>query len=444
MRIELALLFLCTGCVSARTASDIDRVHELSRMPIPAEASNDDDVRTDPDPNVHAMLAKPIDVETAVRVALVGNRELRATLRALGVPRGRLVQAALLPNPILQFDVRSSENRSLPLQVDLFAAYDLKKLALTPMAASVARAELESARFRAAAAVLALGREVRVAFFDLLAAEQRLTASTRSLDALAAARDATKALFDSGNVPELDWRSQAAAYESARAAHSMRELERLDAREHLQTLLGLHGEDTSWTTATSLAEPPSAIDVPADLEQRAVTANLDLAARKQGLEALARKTGLTRLEGLIPDLTGDVHGKQNLNAWEIGGGATFTVPMFDRKQGELAADEAEFDAELERWIGAAIGVRSSARVARNHVRTNWERAMHHRNVVLPALRSALEQSVLQYNAMRLNVLQVLQARREELEGELAYAEALRDYWRARAELDALLAGAGGR
>ena len=48
--------------------------------------------------------------------------------------------------------------------------------------------------------------------------------------------------------------------------------------------------------------------------------------------------------------------------------------------------------------------------------------------------------MLQYNAMQIGVFQLLQARREQLDAELAYIEALREFWTAKAAVDALLAG----
>jgi outer membrane protein TolC len=42
--------------------------------------------------------------------------------------------------------------------------------------------------------------------------------------------------------------------------------------------------------------------------------------------------------------------------------------------------------------------------------------------------------------MQLGVFQLLQARREQLDVELAYVETLREYWSAAAALDTLLAG----
>jgi outer membrane protein TolC len=116
------------------------------------------------------------------------------------------------------------------------------------------------------------------------------------------------------------------------------------------------------------------------------------------------------------------------------------VPVFDRKQGTLRAQEAQFDSALERYQGLAIQLRSAAREARARVLSAHKRAERYQTVIVPAQAKVMEHSLLQYNAMQLGVFQLLEARRAELEVALDYTDTLREYWSAQAELDALLAG----
>jgi hypothetical protein len=59
---------------------------------------------------------------------------------------------------------------------------------------------------------------------------------------------------------------------------------------------------------------------------------------------------------------------------------------------------------------------------------------------LPGQNHVTEQSLLQYNAMQLGVFQLLAARRDQLDAQLAYVETLREYWSDVAEIEALLQG----
>src|SRR4051812_570589 len=53
---------------------------------------------------VHQLLAQPLTAITAVRIALLNNRELQASFEDLGVSQGVLLGASLLPNPRVSGD----------------------------------------------------------------------------------------------------------------------------------------------------------------------------------------------------------------------------------------------------------------------------------------------------------------------------------------------------
>lgn len=392
--------------------------------------------------DVRELLKRPLNVEAAVRIALLNNRELRATLREMGIARGRLIQAGLLPNPTVELELLPERNT----QVELRLEYDITNALLAPVKARAIAPELDAARYRVAAAVVQLGYDVRVAFYMLQAAEQRLMMAQQVFDGAAAGRDAAKAMFEAGNINELDVASQEVAYQKTRIVVAQMELEVALAREQVQRLFGVHGAQTNWTIEHQLAPAPRTAEISQTLERDALGVNLGMLETKQRLESLARRTGATSLEGWVPDVSIDVHGlKGNPDAaadqqWQVGGGVSVGVPLFDRRQGLVVELRAEFDALMERYYGMAVDLRSGTREIRARVSSSHARAIHYQEVILPAQRKVLEQTLLQYNAMQLGVFHLLEARAQLLELELSYIETLREYWCAMAELDALLAG----
>lgn len=439
-RHAIAAALLAGGCASTSTGADLERVRELVRLTdLAIEADHGAPAE------VRELLRRPIDAEAAVRIALLNNRELRASLHELGVARGRLVQAGLPANPELEIEALPERDTTLELRIE----YDITSLLVAARRSDAAGAELEAERFSTAGEVVQLGYEVRSAFYDLQAAEQRLEAAARALDAFAAARDAAEALLEAGNIPELDAASRIAAFERARISVAELELAAAERKERLQRLLGLHGEATAWRPAGRLPPVPEALALPEDLEAKAIRASLDLAETKHRLDALAHRTGVARVEGWVPDIAVDVHslyghpeeetaGDDSL--WRFGAGVSLTLPFFDRKQGDLRAYEAQFDALAERYEGLAVELRSATREARARLVSAHGRALQFQRVILPAQARVFEQTLLQYNAMQRGIFELLQARRDQLEVELAYADTLREYWSASAALDALLAG----
>jgi outer membrane protein, heavy metal efflux system len=443
MRTELLLVTaLLAGCASRSVRSDVARVREISQASVLPRVDGDE-VEAASHADVRPLLEKPLSADVAVRIALLNNRALRAELRGLGVSRGRLLGAGLIANPVFEVELLPERDSDLELRVE----YDISSLVLAPLAAKAAGAELEAARLTVAGEVVRLGYRVRAAYYAVQAAQKRLAVAEQTLDALTAGRDAAAALLAAGNVPALDVSRQIVAYERARIDVARLELALADAREHMQRLLGLHGSETRWTLASDFAEIPEEVESDGDVEQRAISASLDLKAIHSRLEAAGRRTGLARAGAALPEIEVDFHAlranedhQADSKEWRYGGGVAVGVPLFDRRQGVRRVAEAEFDALLERQQGLAIEIRSYARELSNRVRSTHARARTYASTLVPAQRTVLEQTLLQYNAMQLSVFELLAARRSQLEIELAYVESQREYWDARAQLDALFAG----
>ncbi|MGK4007595.1 TolC family protein [Sorangium sp. So ce1036] len=446
---SLALLF-AAGCAAPSATADLARIRDLSSAELPESAAAEEDL----DPGaadaraISEQLRRPLTVDAAVRVALLNNRALRAALKEVGVARGNLAQAGALPNPELELEITPQQEGLEHAHVGLSAEIDLTAAILAPLHERAARSEHEAARYRSAGEVVELGYRVRAAFYAVQAAQQRLVIANRAVDAFAAARDAARALFEAGNVPELDVATQEAGYEEARVTAAQMELELLERRERLQRLLGLSGAATAWTIEAAIPEAPEALATPSRAEARAIRASLELADLRRRLEAAARRAGALRAGGWLPDMSVGVHGERELGAsdeahahpWVIGAGVTLSLPIFNRQQGAVAAQTAAFDSLLERYHGLAVDLRSAAREARSRLASAHARARHYRRVILPARKRVLEQTLLQYNAMHVGVFELLAARRAELDAELAAVETLREFWTAKAAFDALLAG----
>lgn len=437
----LAVALLATGCFGSSIRGDLGRVRDLARLPT---ASDLDGSRVAAEAaEVAAVLAGPLDVEAAVRAALLGNRELRATLRELGVERGLLVQAGLLPNPTVEVEVMPEVNSEVALRLEV----DLTGILLAPLKSSAARSELDAARFRAAAAVVATGFEARAAFWSFVAAEEKLKLGQRSLEAFAAARDAADALGRAGNVPDLQIAAEAAAYEDARLSVAALELERTRARERLHRLFGVHGAATEWRARGGLPPLPVAPPVLDDLESAAVDRSLELSELRSRLQAHGKRADLARASKLVPDAAVDVHvlaggdlRSHTGRDYQVGAGIKLGLPVFDQGQGLAKAHEARFDGELERFHGAAAGVRSSARLLKAEVESAFARARHVDATLLPARKRVTREAVLQSSAMQIGVFTLLAAKRAELEAEMARVDAVRDYLVAVGAAEALRSG----
>lgn len=445
MRAEIWSSLFLVGCASTSTHSDLERVAGLSRVAeLPALQALDPALDTSPE--VRSRLTRPLDAEGAVQIAILQNRELRARLHELGITRGELVQAGLLANPEVEVELLPERDTALELRVE----HDLASLLLAPLRADAAKPLMEAARLRLAGDVVQLGFEVRSAFVALQAAEAQLERARTWLESFTLERDTKTALHSAGNIRALDLTTAIRELERSKIEVAELELVRFERREALHRLLGLHGEETTWTLARRLPEVPELTPATETIERRAIEANLELAALQSELQAFDRSSTVLALEAWLPSLHVDVHalhgvpedrpGATEDSTWRWGGGISLTLPLFDRKQGARLTLEARRSALALRRAQAAVEVRSLAREAKARQLAAWARAHQYDAVILPTTERILDEALRQYNAMQLDVFGLIELRRRQLETELESIEARRLYWTAEAALEALLSG----
>jgi outer membrane protein, heavy metal efflux system len=436
-------LCLLAGCPSPATSPDMQAVADRTRVPLPKLSAGE--VSDAPPEDIKKLLARPLDAEASVRVALLNNRELRADLRSLGIARGQMIQEGVLPNPRVELELQPEQYSSIELRVE----YNLTKLLLAPMKSGAAEHSLESARYQAAGAVLLLGYQVRASFAAVQAATQKLTLEKNMLETFAAAHEAALAIAQAGNTATLEVAQQELAYEKNRLLVSQAELTLMRAREALHRVLGVHGADTAYQVSPAFSPLPQGADfASADLEREALRANVDVQSQREELLALGKKTGVARTVGFLPDVEVDLHVLRRTEDrpttssadYRFGGGVSVGLPIFDRMQGTRVSLEAQFDAALERYYGSAVRVRSTARELGAHWVSARRRALHIEQKVLPAQRRVVAQTLLQYNAMQLGVFHLLSARQAELETEGMLVDTLAEFWTADAALRALREG----
>jgi cobalt-zinc-cadmium efflux system outer membrane protein len=383
------------------------------------------------------ILSKPLNAESAVKLALLNSAELQAAFEELGVARADLVSALRLPNPVAEGSVRFRKQQSATL--DFAVTEDLTQLIFLPLRNGVAQAELDAAKLAVAARAMDLVLQVRAAFYGYLADRQTLEFRETVLKALQASAAVAQELHDAGNVTDLDRESEQVLYDEARINYAGAETALGASRERLSTLMGLWGTGSNWQVEGHLNDPPP--DQPlADLESTAIERSLDLAIIKHRFTAAARRSNLARAEGWLPELKGGVTAEREEKEWSYGPLAEVQVPLFYQGQGAVDRGRAEMRRQQQLFKARAVQIRAAARTTALRVAAARDRANYIKTVLLPARERILNQTQLQFNAMSVSVFQLLLARREEVEAARSYVDSLRDYWIAQAEAEQLRSG----
>src|SRR5262245_15007393 len=287
----VALCVAAGGCVKVPRGAGFDDVQRsLSARTAARAVWRDESSAEAIDARVRELLASDLTAESAVEIALVNSPAIQATYERLGIAQADLVQAGLLPNPVLHASIRFGVDGPGP-GWELSLLQDFIRMLEVPLRKRVAAAEFEAAKLEVAQAVIDLAANVKAAFYALQGAEQMLELRQTVTRATQLSADIATRQHEAGNITDHDLASERALAEDARVDVARAESDVLADREELNALLGLWAANTGWKIARRL--PP----LPADeidrkgLEARAVSQRLDLAALRQQGEAQARFLG---------------------------------------------------------------------------------------------------------------------------------------------------------
>ena len=388
--------------------------------------------------NTSITVSGPISVDRAVQIAMSNNRALLAAFEEVGLARGDLVEAGLLPNPNFAGRVRWTESSS-STNPELALTWDVMEVIRRSKRRNASRADLDRAAFEASDRAMEFAARVRTAYYDLQASEQVRRMRVEVHRAAKATVELAQRRRAAGNINELENAVEQSVYQDARVDLLRSETTVKLARTSLAGLMGVAAADTSWSVTDELPQIPAADPSIDSLEAVAMTGRFDLLAARKQVEASQHDVSYHK-SYWMPTLEVGVDAERDFDGeWAYGPVLEMALPLFDRGQGNV--DRA--NAQLRQAEYAAAAVETSVR---NDVRTAWERLQAFRSVVeiyrddvIPTREKVVAESQRHYNFMLVGPVALLHAKRDEIDAYQKYIEAVRDYWTARAELERAVA-----
>jgi outer membrane protein TolC len=439
-RLAPAAALVLAGCASFSDDGGLGDVSRLTQertgqaVSWPREGPESDATRA----RIADLLRQPLTAESAVEVALLNNRGLRARLAGLGVAEADLVRAGRLANPSFSFGRVAGGGTA---EIDRSVMFNLLGLLSLPVARQVEQQRFERAQLEAADQAVALAAQTRQAWFSAVAAQQLVTYAGQVQQAADAAGELAVRLQQVGNFSKLaQMRQQAfqadAAAQMARARHQA-----TAERERLVRLLGLAGDQLGFQLAERLPDLPAQPLDARDAEQTAMDRRLDVQMARRETAATARALGLTQATRFINVLhagyaSKSATGEARQEGYEI----ELELPLFDFGATRNARAEALYLQSVHRTAEIAVNARSEVREAWSAYRTAYDLARHYRDEVVPLKQRISEESLLRYNGMLISVFDLLADSRDQVLGVTAAIEALRDHWIAQTRLQTALTG----
>lgn len=290
----------CGGCVKVQPGPDYQRTRDLL-----VERTGYDTVYSPEDEQSAAdalddLLARPLTVEDAARVALLNSPVLQSAFFAVGVARADLVQSTLFTNPTLAFGIMPPDGGGRT-RVVASIGQQIADLWRIPVRKKIAAAQLEQTLLQTAQQGIALVATTRIACYRLLALEQARIMLDEGLALADRALRVASAELQAGEVSRLD-------VDLARSSRLQVELERqrierdlITARADLARTLGLIRTPLRWTLVDSLPPPSAELPDDATLLATALLQRLDARRGMQQVVAAENELINQRLR-VIPDV----------------------------------------------------------------------------------------------------------------------------------------------
>jgi outer membrane protein TolC len=439
----LLAAMLLSGCAALSPDGGFGAVREATRQLAGHEVewARDEDTRRRLDEQVAALLARPLSMDAAVRLALLNNRSLQAAFEELGISDADRAQAGRWPNPGFSFG-RSTKGDEREIERGLHI--DLGRLLALPMVRQLETRRFQRAQGLATMAVLQLAADTRKAWVGAVAAEQGVRYARQVMEAAEAGAELARRMAAIGNFNKLQLAREQSFYADAALALARAEQAQLGSRERLTRLLGLWGAQAAFQLPERLPDLPEAPRELPQIERLALEQRLDVQGARLGIEQTARQLGLTRVTRFVNVFEfGLMRNSSNegpvQTGWEIG----FEIPLFDWGGARVARAEGVYRQAVARAAAVAIDARSEVREAYGAYRTAYDIARHQRDERVPLARRISDENLLRYNGMLIGVFELLADARTQIATVNAAIDAQRDFWLAQADLDMALLGKPG-
>jgi outer membrane protein TolC len=389
------------------------------------------------------LLAKPLPMDDAVRLALANSPAVQALLAQAWTDMADAAQAGRIGNPVFAFErIRSGAE----VEIGRLLSFGLLDLLTLPRRQMIADNQLAQARVELATAVVDQVSQVRQAWVRAVAAQQALAYARQVNESAQASAELARRMQAVGNFNRLQRARQHAFYADAAAQLATASHGATATREALVRLLGLSDEQ-----AAALQLPERLPDLPAQprtvqgVNGQALQQRLDVQLARLQLEGAGKAQGLQLLNSLVDVELGvrrDTHfdnaagSRSTARGWEL----EIRLPLFDWGQAQRAGLNARSLAAANRYDAVARAAASQLRESYSAYRTAHDLARHYREEVVPLRKAISDENLLRYNGMLIGVFELLADHREQIAAVLAAIEAQQQFWLADAALSSELVG----
>lgn len=272
-------------------------------------------------------------------IAIVASPDLQAVRAQAGVADAQVFASGLLPDPQIGIGVDDPDGSGVVNAYTLSAGFDIAALLTRHSRVAAARATAKQVRRDIAWQEWLVANQVRLLARRWQFLERQHDVAARAADAAEKLLALTQTAVDQHNARLDDLALRRVAVLDARAREGALARDAVAARLQLNQAVGVAPDMRLPLTDATTLHDPSTLD-PAQLEKRALTDRLDLAALRAGYasqEAAVRGAILQQYP--LPSIT-LARARDTTPIYTKGVALDFSLPLWNRNRGGIAVAKA--------------------------------------------------------------------------------------------------------
>lgn len=374
-----------------------------------------------------ASLDDGLTEDEAISIALWNNAAFQELLVDLGIARGDLIQAGLLPNPEFGYFV-SMPDKPFKYVFD----FPIESIWLRPIRVRSAAGEADRTAQRLTQAGLDLMRDVRQAYADVVLARERVRIAGESVKLRSRIADLATKRYDAGDISQQERAtakidSLQAQQDAARIGFDVPVFE-----ERLRNLMGIGPMRVSLSLDPSPVPPCREFDAEM-LSQEAMVCRPDALATADAIAAAQARVDLAKIGWVrVLGIADATSGRQS---HVLGPALRFTVPIFNWNQGGITRAESELEKAQRNQTTVQYQIILDVQRANFQYQQACAELTVLRAKVRPELEGAVRRAQRAYQEGNVPIFIVLETTRQLLDNYVREAQLHGDLRRFWAELE---------
>lgn len=426
----LLATLLLSACTIAPPKSSIGDVEQTLLAQYPSLAIPENILGQSTAPG---ELDKTLTLTQTIHTLLAHSPQVRLQFAQLNIADAEALQSELIDNPGISIGALKPDEGGR-WQLDTSFSQPLLSLFTRSLRRQLAQEQILQAQLELQVALQKLIAEASERYFAAVAALQHCVVQNQMLEATEARQQLALSLYRAGNMSENTFLSYDNELRHAQQQLEKRQATAYEKRLQLLAFIGLPSSHTIDLPTQLPVLPTERLEHSALLEQ-AKTNRAEIKIAQQQLDLIDKRLQLVSKENGWRDIQLGVNAEREFDgAINYGPEVEFSLPVFNRGQGKIAAIKAQksywqarlqqLELDADSAIAQAINTMDSALIQLKNLKAALEVA--EKRVVL---------SNREVNFMLASPFELLSIKRQQIQLAHEFTKEQKNYWRGRAQLE---------